>query len=115
MDTPREGCVIMTTTGNADEADRLAEGLVRLGLAACVQILPITSRYVWDGKLERQAEHLLLIKTLSARFEQVEAFLRGTHSYSIPEIVLLPWAGASDDYFRWVKENAGGQPSSADA
>ena len=76
-----EACVIMTTTHDPAEAGRLAEGLVRGGLAACVQSMPITSHYLWEGRLERQAEQLLLIKTRADRFAEVEAYVRNNHSY----------------------------------
>jgi periplasmic divalent cation tolerance protein len=103
-----EACVIMTTTSDPAEADRLAEGLVRGGLAACVQAAPVTSHYVWEGKLERQAEHLLFIKTASARFADVEAFLRENHSYEVPEILMMPVSSGSDNYLSWLKENSRG-------
>ena len=46
MDTPLEGCLVMTTTSDAAEADRLADDLVRQGLAACVQIAAVNSHYM---------------------------------------------------------------------
>src|SRR5690606_8951037 len=57
--------IVITTTSSTDEAESLANGLVESRLAACVQILPqMTSIYSWEGKIEKDEEHLLLIKTL---------------------------------------------------
>lgn len=108
MDTPLEGCVVMTTTSDAAEAERLADDLVRQGLAACVQIAAVHSHYMWEGRLERQSEQLLLIKTSLARYSQVEAYLQGTHSYTVPEIVRLAMTGGSSDYLRWLTDNSRG-------
>ncbi len=108
METSNQGCVIMTTTRDAAEADRLAEQLVRRGFAACVQTTLIRSHYIWEGKLERQAEQLLLIKTTEARYGEVEAFLRDQHSYALPEIGMLPMAKASVDYLSWLRQNTVG-------
>ena len=102
----------MTTTNDAMEAERLAHQLVRQGLAACVQSASVTSQYLWEGKLEHQAEFLLFIKTVASRYAQVEEFLRRTHSYSVPEIAMLPVAGGSDDYLSWLRRNSRGENTS---
>ncbi|HET7009486.1 MAG TPA: divalent-cation tolerance protein CutA [Anaerolineales bacterium] len=109
MESSQRGCVIMTTTNDAAEAERLAHQLVRRGLAACVQSASVTSHYLWEGTLERQAEFLLFIKTVVSRYAQVEEFLRRTHSYSVPEIAMLPLAGGSDDYLGWLRQNSRGE------
>ena len=113
MDTPLEGCVVMTTTSDAAEAERLADDLVRQGLAACVQIAAVHSHYMWEGRLERQSEQLLLIKTSLARYAQVEAYLRRTHSYTVPEIARWTMSAASPDYLRWLIDNSRGANSAA--
>jgi periplasmic divalent cation tolerance protein len=44
--------------------DKLASSLVDSQLAACVNILPgITSVYRWEGKVNKDSELLLIIKT----------------------------------------------------
>ena len=113
MDTPLEGCLVMTTTSDAAEADRLADNLVRQGLAACVQITAVNSHYIWEGRLEKRDEQLLLIKTSLAGYEQVEAYLRRTHSYSLPEIARWTMSGASPDYLRWLMDTSRGANQSA--
>jgi len=42
--------VITTTVSQREDAERLADLLLTERLAACVQILPISSRYVWRAK-----------------------------------------------------------------
>jgi periplasmic divalent cation tolerance protein len=111
MEMPVEGIVVMTTTQDPAEADRLAEELVRRGFAACVQTTAIRSHYLWEGKLEQQAELLLLIKTTASRYDEVEAFLRAHHSYALPEIAVLAMTGGSADYLDWLGRNAGGKTS----
>lgn len=100
-----EYCVVLTTAGAEEEAHRLAGELVSRQLAACVQVVPITSYYVWEGRLNRDPEWLLLIKTTVARYGDVEAFIREHHSYEVPEIVQIPIRGGLDSYLAWVREN----------
>ncbi|MBS0454398.1 MAG: divalent-cation tolerance protein CutA [Proteobacteria bacterium] len=97
-----QACVVTTALGTEDEADSLAAALVEAGLAACVQVVHVRSFYRWEGELRREPEWLLLIKTRSARFSEVEAFIRGRHSYELPEVLQLPVAGGAPDYLRWL-------------
>lgn len=93
---------VFTTTASEDEAEAIAEALLADELAACVQIMPIRSRYVWKGAVQREAEQLLLIKTRAALFELVRGKIRTLHSYDTPEIVALPIAAADVDYLSWM-------------
>lgn len=93
---------VLTTTAYEDEAEAIAEALLADELAACVQIMPIRSRYVWNGAIQREAEQLLLIKTRAALFELVRGKIRTLHSYDAPEIVALPIAAADADYQSWL-------------
>ena len=105
MAAPVAYALIMTTCGSREEAERLAEGLVRGRLAACVQILPITSVYEWKGELNRDDEHLLFIKTRSARYADVEQYIVEHHSYDVPEVVQVPIDSGLPAYLKWVDES----------
>ena len=73
-------CVILTTAGSQEEADRLAEMLVTRRLAACVQITAITSWYAWQGEVNHEPEYLLLIKTVADLYPTVESALLACES-----------------------------------
>ena len=95
--------VVLTTVESAGEADSLARAIVESKLAACVQILPkTTSVYFWEGKVQTEPEHLLLIKTLEEKFDALSEFLQKNHSYDVPEIVAIPAEKISEDYRDWV-------------
>lgn len=97
--------IVLTTTPNETEAEDLARKIVAERLAACVQILPpMKSVYFWDGAVQTETEHLLLIKTLPAKFGALEAFIRAHHSYETPEIVALRAENISASYLDWVKD-----------
>jgi len=93
----------MCTCPDAESAGRIADVLVSEGLAACVNRLPgITSVYSWKGKIERDAEVLLLIKTAEARFNALSARLLELHPYDLPEIIAVPVADGLPEYLQWV-------------
>jgi periplasmic divalent cation tolerance protein len=96
--------IVLTTTPNTDEAESLAHSIVESKLAACVQILPkMTSVYFWEGKIQTEPEHLLLIKTLEERFDALSEFIKTNHSYDVPEIVAIDAEKVSEDYLGWLK------------
>lgn len=99
-----EDCLQVTVSASSrEEADRLAGGAVESRLAACAQVLgPIHSTYWWEGRVEQADEWLCLLKTTRARYLELEARLRGLHSYDNPEIIALPAAAASEDYLAWL-------------
>lgn len=100
--------IVLTTTPNEEEATRLAYAIVESQLAACVQILPkITSVYFWEGKVQSESEHLLLVKTLENKFDDLSEFIRKNHSYDVPEIVAIEAEKVSDDYLGWVCDATG--------
>jgi hypothetical protein len=50
-----DACIVLTTAGSSQEAEKIAAGLVERRLAACVNIIPqIQSVYRWDGKVSAQ-------------------------------------------------------------
>ncbi len=97
--------IILTTTGSKEETDRLAEMLVSRQLAACVQVINIGSTYMWQGKITQEAEFLLLIKTASHLYSEVEKIIVENHSYEIPEIIQIPIVQGLPAYLAWIDEN----------
>lgn len=98
--------VVLMTAADRDEANRIAEMLVNSRLAACVQVLPeIHSVYRWKGEVERATETLLLAKTTSDKFDELDRAVREIHSYDTPEIIGLPVSAASAPYLKWLLES----------
>ena len=97
--------IVLTTTSSTEEAESLATGLVESRLAACVQIMPkMTSVYAWEGKVLSESEHLLLIKTLAEKFDELQEFIQRNHSYEVPEIVALAAEQVSESYLNWLND-----------
>ena len=106
MSKPSDAIVVFITAPTQEEAKRLADRLVEASLAACVQILPqMESVYRWEGKVERQSEHLLIVKTTAERFTEVEKEVRLLHSYETPEIVCFPLTAGSPEYLNWLRDS----------
>jgi periplasmic divalent cation tolerance protein len=93
----------LSTCGSAEEAERIARGLVEARLAACVNIVPgLRSIYRWQGAVEDAGEWLLLIKSRRDLLEPLEAELRRLHSYEVPEMIAVAIVDGAPDYLAWM-------------
>jgi periplasmic divalent cation tolerance protein len=96
---------VMTTTGDKERAQVIANALVTQQLAACVQIVgPITSTYRWKGQIETAEEWLCLVKTRADAYKRIEHAIRAVHPYEEPEILALPVVAGSAGYLHWLNE-----------
>lgn len=97
--------VVMTTCPDAAVAEGLATMLIQRNLAACVQINPgVKSLYMWEGSVQSESEHLLIIKTLSTKYPEIEKTIKEHHPYEVPEILAIEASQISDDYLDWMTD-----------
>jgi periplasmic divalent cation tolerance protein len=98
-----EEVLVCFVTAPRDEGHRLAESLVERGVAACCNVIDtVQSYYVWKGKLEKDDEALLVIKTTRAASRELIALVKELHSYDLPEVILLPVTDGLEGYLKWV-------------
>jgi periplasmic divalent cation tolerance protein len=97
--------MILTTTDNETEAEKISEILVQKKYAACAQMSKIKSFYTWQGKFEKSEEFILYIKTKASLFDKVKDIILQNHSYDLPEIISLPITDGYSKYFDWMNEN----------
>ena len=97
--------IVLTTCGTKDEAEDIAWALVERKLAACVNIVPLTSIYRWKDDIESNPEHLLMIKTTAAAFERVRDVIKELNSYELPECIQLSIESGSEVYLKWIGES----------
>lgn len=103
MTSPRAFSVVLTTAGSREQAVEIANALVESRLAACVNIVEqACSIYWWKGAVQREAEHLLLVKIRTERFDDVRNAIREAHSYDTPEVLRLTVADGDPDYLAWL-------------
>jgi periplasmic divalent cation tolerance protein len=97
--------LVMTNVPDHQSALDIAEKLVNLGVAACVNCLPgAQSVYRWQDKIEQATEVTLLIKTRRECYSDLERVIRQEHPYDVPEIIALPVATGLPAYLAWVVE-----------
>jgi periplasmic divalent cation tolerance protein len=101
--------VVLCTVPDKPAAQKIAEELLTARLAACVNLTgPIDSLYWWEGRIQRDSEVLMIIKTREELFDRLEEAVRRLHPYDVPEVVGLPIVRGSAPYLGWITEETGG-------
>jgi periplasmic divalent cation tolerance protein len=98
--------LVLVTAPDLKTARRLARAALAARLIACANLVPkIESHYRWQGKLERSAEVLMVMKTTQARVAALEKLIVAKHPYDTPECVVLNLAGGAKKYLAWLAES----------
>ena len=97
--------VVLVTVASSEQGKIIAHALVSANLAACVNIFPIESVYMWQGEVNQDLEHQLIIKTDLNKFPELAEKIKTLHDYEVPEIIALPIVAGSKPYLHWLGEN----------
>ncbi|KAF0911241.1 hypothetical protein E2562_008002 [Oryza meyeriana var. granulata] len=98
--------VVYVTVPNREAGKKLSQSIISEKLAACVNIVPgIESVYWWEGKVQTDAEELLIIKTRESLLDALTEHVKANHEYDVPEVIALPITGGNTKYLEWVKSN----------
>ena len=101
-----DALVVLSTFGTVEEARKVARTIVEEHLAACGNLIPaVESIYQWKGNVETSAETLVLFKTTTDRYWQLETRIRELHSYETPEIIAVRLHAGLPAYLRWIDES----------
>jgi periplasmic divalent cation tolerance protein len=96
--------IVLVTTKDKAEADKISQALLSEKLIACANIIsPVASCFLWQGKIDRAEECLLIMKTHKDLFTELLARVKALHSYEVPEVLALPVVDGSGDYLAWMR------------
>jgi len=99
-------CLAYVTTPSREIALSLAESVVGSKLAACGNVFnEITSVYWWQGKLSRDNECLLVLKTTDELKSRLLELIKKEHPYECPCVVFLPIDGGNTDFLKWIDQS----------
>lgn len=99
---------VLTTTARAEQAETLARSLLDARLIACANVLPgATSLYRWDGRVQKDDEVVVIMKSTHERLELLKERLLEEHPYDVPEVIVLPVVDGSRPYLDWVRQEVG--------
>ena len=100
------GIVVLTTVGDEEQAIDIAREIVARRHAACVNILPgVRSIYRWKGKICRDGEQMLIIKTIESEYQSVMETIQELHRYDLPEVLAFSVTDGSPAFLSWLTES----------
>ena len=95
--------IAWTTTETRDDCERLANGLVEKGFAACVQVNgPVHSFYRWRDEVATTEEYRLMIKIAASKLAEAEAWVLARHPYDTPQWVVVAADRVDAGYLAWA-------------
>ena len=95
--------LVYSTFPSGEVAETMGRQLVERRLAACVNILPgMTSIYRWEGKIERDSEVVMIIKTRASLAEAAMGAVKAGHPYTNPALLVIPVEAGAAPYIDWL-------------
>ena len=97
---------VYITCEDLEEADKIAQHLLKKRLAACVNIVdPVHSLFLWPPKkhhIDETTEAILLCHTLESKYKEIEKEVLKIHSYDNPAIFASPITHVSKKFHDWL-------------
>lgn len=95
--------VVLVTAENRDQAEKISQELLAEKLIACANIIsPVFSCFLWQGKVKKAEECLVVMKTKRSLFGEISLCVKSMHSYEVPEVIALPIIDGSENYLSWM-------------
>ncbi|MEG3638185.1 divalent-cation tolerance protein CutA [Magnetococcus sp. PR-3] len=104
--TEPQGIIAWCSVPDDETARAISQLLIERQLAACVHTLPQgRSTYLWQGKVETEAEHLLMIKSHGRCEQALLDAINYAHPYEVPEIIVTRIDAGLPAYMQWIADS----------
>ena len=105
MQSESKFTMTLVTAPDLDSARKLTDAILEARAAACVNIVnSVESCYWWEGKIERDSECLLIIKSTEKKLTALEQLVVDNHPYDTPEFITFPIESGHEKYLSWLAE-----------
>ena len=105
MKSSAKFAIVLVTAPDLKTARALANAALQARLIACANLVPkFESHYWWQGKIESDAEVLLVLKTQKSKLAALEKLLLAKHPYDTPEFLALPLSAGNKKYLDWLAQ-----------
>ncbi len=96
--------ILLTTYPNKPrELKKFIIAILKQWLAKCInRINYIKSYYIWEWKIVKDEEKLLVIKTSEDKKEKLEKRIKKNHPYEVPELIWIKPDDVDEKYLDWI-------------
>lgn len=96
--------LLMTYPNEGRKLRQLLTALLKKKLIACANVMNYAkSYYLWEGKLKKEEEKLILIKFSKEKENELLTFIKKLHPYKIPELIVLEPSAVDKSYLNWIR------------
>ena len=97
--------ILFVTCPDSRSARKISDSLLKKKLVACVNTVSrIKSEYWWKGKIKDHLEVLMIAKTKTKLYSQIEKEVKKLHPYTVPEIISFKITKGNKGYLNWISE-----------
>ena len=96
-------CILLLTCANSEEADKISQSLLTKHLIVCAKKLPVSSSFLWKGKIDSASEILLIMDSWQEHFDTIENEIRKIHSYETFTLFSIPVNNTTKKVKEWIK------------
>ncbi len=96
--------VFYITCPDEATASSIIHQLIDHKLAACGNIFPVKSEYIWMNAYCNENEYVAWVKTMPAAEANIESMVKKIHPYETP--CIMRWRVAvNEEYGKWVESS----------
>ncbi|WP_328964848.1 divalent-cation tolerance protein CutA [Streptomyces virginiae] len=97
--------IAQTTVNDETKAYDIARAAVEARLAAGAHIdARMTTFYWWKDAVQHEREYRISFKTTAEKATELQAWVHERHPYEVPQWIVLPTVGTSQEYLAWVEK-----------
>lgn len=100
-DLMRKYIIIETTTNDLMVVKKISNALIENRLSSCVSYHAVNSTYWWEGRVVREQEYVVSIKTTRRKKQEVRDELLKLHNYEVPMVITKPFKIVNKVYQTW--------------
>lgn len=97
-------CVLFLTCVNNEEADKISKTLLEKKLIYCAKRFPVSSSFLWEGKIDKAEEVLLIMDSIEENFEKIKKEVAKLHSYKTFVLSASPINKTTNNVKKWILE-----------
>lgn len=101
-DIVEEMLMVYITNPSKEKAKELAKHLLTKRLIACANIFVGNSMYWWGGKITKEDEVVLIVKTIEENFDVLKHEVEDFSDYQVPCVIKIP-VTANQQYVQWLR------------
>jgi periplasmic divalent cation tolerance protein len=96
----------LVTAPDVETARKIVQAALTQKFAACANIVPnLESHYWWQGKIEQNAEVLIIFKSTVRNQLALRECVLANHPYETAEFITQAIDFGSDAYLAWIRQN----------